>query len=776
MAFRAIKPATLQSRADEAERQTPFRLPKYSNAVQACEYCRKAKTKCDEKRPKCGTCVGRNRPCGYKGEDEQALASAEKSRLESLEQLFANLRTCPPDQADQLVQRIRMSGDPAEVVKMPANPATVRPRPAMQLTQDPAAPCGVFPEPRSAVLPDTSSTQRAIRHELNTSLFPEHPSALTSLTELSSSATDIQLPEAAITAQALEAFFSCSGKLFHVFVKDRISEYYSEICVADGVLPEDLKAKACCVMAVAAVGAQYLPDRFTKEEEARFYNFAKHSFEALIEQQPIYAVKVCTLLAQYNILGKSLVALVYVEIGLSMSRMFGLGQKAVQPNSTVQFDRNDMRKTWRTLVFFSSWLSSTLGYISGNDAISEREILMEMQADDSSDISEVVQTEMAKICILKADILRMQVAFKDLTIPAMQSILKDLQNWHRELPEAMRVEASGNADHSVETRRSIMHVHLLYLGAIMLLYRRVASQFLQSYAPTPYQNALPIPLHGLVAEHSAEAVLSASTSARIMKLLLDDDSIFKRCWLVIFQAYTSGTILLHAVIQKMLHNFKPLSWQEDMERVEDCLTSLEYCGTLDRVAAKFHRRLRGIRDEISQLQSKIALSSSSPVADTAEAMNWSSDSFIAAEGDECTTSSLHYGYLLDIPPNSNAPLVNLSLNLLTMLSQPFGDLTDEEFAETRTSQHWLRDPTRYEYPQMIERLDQNYESSLSFQWNTGKLGFRAPTAPGAVDDAGAPAPKDDDSVPKRFFGSTEPSGWASAAHLTTQVDKSQPPT
>ncbi|KAH7123287.1 nitrate assimilation regulatory protein nirA [Dactylonectria estremocensis] len=730
MAFRAIKPATLQPRADVPARQTPFRLPKYSNAVQACEDCRRAKTKCDEKRPKCGTCIGRNRPCGYKGEDEQVLASAAKSRLESLEQLFTNLRTCPPDQADQLVQRIRMTGDPADIMNAPATAGTVRP----------------------------------------------NPSPVYGGGDLSSTSADLQLPDAKITVQALDSFFSCSGKLFHVFIKDRISEYYAEISAAEGVLPENLKAKACCVMAVAAVGAQYLPDRFSRKEEARFYNYAKQSFEAVIEQQPIYAVKVCTLLAQYNILGKSLVALAYVEIGLSMSRMFGLGQRAVQPNTTVQFDRNDMRKTWRTLVFFSSWLSSTLGYISGNDAISEREILTEMRADDRSDISEVVQTEMAKICILKADILRMQVAFKELTIPAMQSILKDLQNWHRELPEAMRVEASGNTNHTVETRRSIMHVHLLYLGAIMLLYRRVASQFLQSYALTPYQKTLPIPLHGLVAEHSAEAVLSAGTSARIIKLLLDDDSIFKRCWLVIFQAYTSGAILLHAAIQKMLHNFKPMSWQEDMERVEDCLASLEYCGSLDRVAAKFHRRLGTLRDDISQLQSKIALSSS-PVADTIDAMNWSNDNFTAAGGDESSATSLDYAYLLDIPPNSDAPLVNLSLTLLTMLSQPFGDLSDEEFAETRTNQHWQRDPTRYEYPQMVERLVQNYESSLPFQWNTGKLGFTARTASGsATESSGAPASNHESSVPKRFFGSNEPSGWASAADLTTCIDRSQPPT
>lgn len=141
---------------------------------------------------------------------------------------------------------------------------------------------------------------------------------------------------------------------------------------------------------------------------------------------------------------------------------------------------------------------------------------------------------MARICLLKADILRMHLAFKELTIPAVESIRKDLQTWYQELPEAMRLEASGHDDLPVEIKRSILHLHMLYLGAIMLLYRRVATQFLQGFATT---GAIPggfLDFHTreMFVRQSADAILAASTSARIVKLLLEDNGVFKHCWLV----------------------------------------------------------------------------------------------------------------------------------------------------------------------------------------------------------------------------------------------------
>jgi hypothetical protein len=139
---------------------------------------------------------------------------------------------------------------------------------------------------------------------------------------------------------------------------------------------------------------------------------------------------------------------------------------------------------------------------------------------------------MARICLLKAEILRMHMVFKDLTSPAVETIRKDLQGWYDELPEALRLEATAHESLPVGIKRSILHLHMLYLGAIMLLYRRVATMFLKSYANGGPCSTLHLHPIQAFAQQSTEAILAASTSARIAKLLLEDEGVFKHCWLV----------------------------------------------------------------------------------------------------------------------------------------------------------------------------------------------------------------------------------------------------
>jgi hypothetical protein len=58
------------------------------------------------------------------------------------------------------------------------------------------------------------------------------------------------------------------------------------------------------------------------------------------------------------------------------------------------------------------------------------------------------------------------------------------------------------------------------------------SHFLQSYMQGLPDKISQSPLQELVLELTSEVSLAASTSARILKLLLEDNSIFRRCWLV----------------------------------------------------------------------------------------------------------------------------------------------------------------------------------------------------------------------------------------------------
>ncbi|KAG7289240.1 hypothetical protein NEMBOFW57_005605 [Staphylotrichum longicolle] len=111
-------------------------------------------------------------------------------------------------------------------------------------------------------------------------------------------------------------------------------------------------------------------------------------------------------------------------------------------------------------------------------------------------------------------------------------------------------------------RWSLYHLHLLYNGAFMLVYRRIAAHCVRlQRTGQELAGASPnLTLQSLI----EQGVTSARDTARIVTLLLNEQGVFKRCWIVI-------------VAQRQLHRFPPLSWKEDMERAQQCIDVLGYC-------------------------------------------------------------------------------------------------------------------------------------------------------------------------------------------------------
>ncbi|QUC21010.1 uncharacterized protein UV8b_05251 [Ustilaginoidea virens] len=691
MTFRSIRPASSRPHTAVPVPKEGSQEPQgrgQAAVIQACNNCRRFKVKCDGSWPRCSTCTVKNRQCAYVGQEGQTRAAAVKSRLVSLEEIIDALRSRDPDQVTQLLDCIRTSDDPVDIIKhLPAS--------------SPAATAKVDPH-------------------CNLTLLANRP------------IHDVRLlfPEPSIVMRAVDSFFSCSGKLFQVFSREHISRCYNAIFnEPQAALSQKVKTMVCCVAVVAAVGAQYMGDSCSREIEQGLYDLARHFFEVAAEQEPLHSIKVCSLLAQYNIMSKEMIALAYVETGLSWCKLHGTSGQACRPASIPRLEWSDLRKTWRTLVFFSSWLSSTLGYMSGNAWVAERSMLSDMKAEDPTDVSDVVQTEMARICILKADILRMHLVFQELSMKSIETIMQDLQRWYEELPDCVRLESSGRDGLQTETKRSIMHLHLLYLGAMMLLYRRVVTQFLQSYLIGSSPGVLQMSCNDVIVQQANETVLAASTSARIVKLLMDDQAVFKHCWLVIFQAYTSCTVLLHAVVQKQIHRFSPSTWEDDLERAGDCLSVLAFCASKDLIAAQFHHQLHGIYQTLVQLGGSSAMAPRDGRAETDDPGQASTPCGAPeAIGTAQTSQWTNSAFILDITADADALLLETTLILFMMLSRPFGDSAAEEATQLKLGKHWISDPRRHEYPQMVERLDWSLEYKCQFKWDISQLRFPCPSS------------------------------------------------
>ncbi|RSL64861.1 hypothetical protein CEP51_013091 [Fusarium floridanum] len=501
--FRLIQPAAQQPLPVGAigesahPRASSVKLGKRIHSVaQACRNCRQNKVKCDGRRPQCGTCVSKLRSCRYESKVNQPRRAALKSRLEALERLFTTLQAKPTQDANLLLQQIRSSDDIDALLDL-----------------------------------EDETSPPSLNGSINTS------SGISSLsTPTAGSASEEQSVRSATTTQsAVDSFFNSSGRLFHVFSREQILRYHEDVFVNDGCTVPNQKTAICCLAAVAAVGVQYNSDDFDVGTDAVFYDVARHFFENLVEEQPLDAIKACTMLAMYNMMNKATVSLAYIEVEL----------------------------------------------------------------DHSSEVSHIVQTEMTKISLLNAEILRMHLSSKEMTCQAIDAIDKDLQDWHDLLPSQMHLPNLCRQDLPVEARRSILATHLLYLGTRMLLYRRIASQFVWPSPTDDESNVAKESYEDYLLSHADQAITAARQSSRILGLLQAEKGIFKKCWLIIFQSYTSCVVLLHCVAQKQIHQFPRSSWEDDLAQARMCLDVLSFCSTLDSVALKFRDCVVPIHDKLT---------------------------------------------------------------------------------------------------------------------------------------------------------------------------------
>jgi hypothetical protein len=214
-----------------------------------------------------------------------------QQRLSKLESIVESLRNSSKDDADVLAE-----GDwTAVAVTAP----TISQEQTNESTAGPSR--AVAPEEAAAALLQLNSTGS---HPLRSN------SLVQSLDRPSELPKNLFMLQPAVTKAAVDGFFSSTGKLFQVFsTKDAEDFYYR---VFDSRPVSSKKSDISCLAAIAAVGAQYLFGNFDVAVMENFYDLARYYFEYVQEERPYEAMKLCVLLAMYNILSKATVALGYI--------------------------------------------------------------------------------------------------------------------------------------------------------------------------------------------------------------------------------------------------------------------------------------------------------------------------------------------------------------------------------------------------------------------------------------------------------------------------------
>ncbi|KAK8131701.1 ankyrin repeat protein [Apiospora sp. TS-2023a] len=581
----------------------------------------------------------------------------------------------------------------------------------------------------------------------------------------------LRSPDSDVLNRAIASFFDCSATLFHVFTQEQIADYQNARFSA-AASEESRNQATCVVSAVAAVGLQYLPEGADFSLEQSLYATARHYYDLLLEFNPLEAMKVCALFVLYNIFARSTVALAYIEVGLSLCHQFGIDK----PPSSYQGNPEqwtEYRGAWRTLLFFSGWLASSLGYVSGDDTVIRAlpvsspqshngffnlaltiYKLSEIELGNPTDITQVAQNELVKISLLKLRIITMQEAFGEHSVLSLASTRSDLQTWYSNLPQALSLASLSQDYLPSYVRKMVYNVQLMYLCATMLLYRRAASHIVRLI-----RGAQTISLEHQQDElltYIAEGRDAARHSATLLSTFFAERAFCKRCWLVIYQAYTTCLVLLFSGVQSHADDGQSEAQQQaDLEKARQCLEILEWCGSLDHVARQFHRTLSACYE---------ALVTAGMVTPTQENPRGASPFYPG--GTHTTTPSSNAANSItkyfSIPPLGDLAFHRHAYKLLDLLCRPFAD------SDAQPQASWHDDPASGGFdfgPLLSEKMEWNPGSRNLFQWDLAKIGI--PATPSQWPDLSsggaflvhAAERSVSTTSSNHFVGSMRPSGW-----------------
>ncbi|KAK8045487.1 hypothetical protein PG993_005511 [Apiospora rasikravindrae] len=608
-------------------------------------------------------------------------------------------------------------------------------------------------------------------------LTGQHTAPVASVTTFASTFTPLAAGTTVSDAvqKGIESFFRCSGRLFHVFTEEQIADYQNARLF--GTTEESRNYATCVASAVAAVGLQYLPDDAYASAKQSLYAIARQHYDFLLEFNPLEAMKVCALFVLYNVFARATVALAYIEVGLSLCHQFGIDKPAISYQG--EHDQwTEYRRTWRTLLFFSGWLASSLGYVSGDDTLVRAipnfnwkipPISLKVSQPVPQPLSlthltilEVAQNELVKISLLKLRIIRMQEAFGEHSVLSVASTRSDLDSWYNDLPQVMSLDRLSQNDLPAYARKMIYNVHLLYLCASILLYRRVASHIVRLS-----RAAQSIPLQQQQEEllkYIAEGRDAARDSATLLSIFYAEGAFCKRCWLAIYQAYTTCLVLLFSAVQSYVDGVPVDSRHADLEKARQCLEILEWCGSLDHVARQFHQTLSPCYEALITA-GMTTPTQENPRGDSPFYPGATFTTTATSPNSDCITKYFSIPHMGDLNFHRHA------YKLLDLLCRPFADsqpLSPNERADCNLANQPWHDPSGVDFAVVPERMEWNPGSRNLFQWDLAKIGI--PAAPSQwpdVSSGGAFLVHAAESVASsnHFVGSMRPSGWETVPSL-----------
>ncbi|KAF2439468.1 hypothetical protein P171DRAFT_123151 [Karstenula rhodostoma CBS 690.94] len=407
------------------------------------------------------------------------------------------------------------------------------------------------------------------------------------------------LPSEQLVKKAMYAFVQGTGSLLYMWTYAQVDEILDRIYRPQQ--PVDAMTLAEC-FTVAAMGAHYDMDCFPDRIRRVLYASGTLCFnEKTARFDYLRTMRLLLATAFYALLEKHMSARYVLVAALQIAR-WKYPAMAKETSDSVA-DAN-WRRLFRSLIFMDCWLSYTLGYTSeatSQDVAVRREhahVVAEPRTDKyqlacsassvGMTVDEQIHVQTSRIGLVAADISKALCSPESVTRETIQTLTDQLETWRSEVPQMLSIgslTSSNPPPMTLYQRRAILMVHIMYLGAVILLYRQllVATAEMQLTDGTSWDLDLSV---ADAKRYRNECALAGQQVARILRLISFDGTLTTRCWLVIYWAFTACIVLLYSATAKLLEG-QPDSVEQDLAYGKACMDMLETCRSSEPIAARY---------------------------------------------------------------------------------------------------------------------------------------------------------------------------------------------
>ncbi|KAF2424432.1 hypothetical protein EJ08DRAFT_700788 [Tothia fuscella] len=400
------------------------------------------------------------------------------------------------------------------------------------------------------------------------------------------------LPPEDMTCLAVESFLHGTGSLLSLWTHDEANDLIESIYRSSGGTANDKSD----LFAMAALGSYCDSEAISSSIPENFLHLFVRTLVAPSEVADESRMRLFACLAILRFTDDVDSARILIWCALEIGRSL-----FTSPTLEGDMSGDKVRYWWnafRTVIFLESWFAYNTGHSS---RVSEQDLnLYHTSTVYEKPTEGDLHQRVVELGQLAARIALDPRGDDSETLPQAQTRLKTLLQWHDTLPPEVQMSRLTLAEpNSITwyTRRSILQLHMLFLGLFSEPYRTCLMDLGKYRLGETSRKAHDVEI---MTNIENQCVSSARQSARILSLLQSDNLIRSHCWVALYTSFTGCSILLFSASQKLFLSHEG-GISQDLIYASSQLNVLSLCSYGSRTARALYTTLHGIFSDIREI-------------------------------------------------------------------------------------------------------------------------------------------------------------------------------